>query len=331
MSTFISENKPVANHTAEIDQSIVKIIILTVFGTISFFSFGLFLKLFFLSENFNFLLISVFFASIFLIIFFLQSFFIKNFLNATAIVFFECLGLLAGFYDRIFNPMIIGSVVFVLFILFLANRNGRMESQNMIKISLKRIGKAVLPKAIAAIFLFSSIIYVNSNGKEFLISQSNFEKILLPTTIIIKKVYPTIDLSLSIKDLAVNLANEEVGKIPNFEILPKSERAKIINQSAKKMEDTISSFFGEKINSTLNIYQASYELAMKKFNEFSEETKSMILIGVAFIIFLTLEGLAWPFRLIITFLAYIIYEILLAVGFITVSLEGISKETIVLK
>lgn len=331
MSAFIFNSKPVINHTAEIDQSIAKIIILSVFGTVAFFSFGLFLKLFFSNGNFNFLLISIFSALIFLVVFLLQSLFIKNFSNAALVVLFECLGLFAGFYDRIFNPMIIGSAVFVLFILFLANQSGRSETRNAIKISFRKIGKATLPKAIAIIVLFSSIVYVSANEKGFFISQSNFEKILLPAAAIIKRIYPAIDLSLPIKELSVDLANEEVGKLPNFELLPKSERAKIVNQSAKEMEDTISSFFGGEINSTLNIYQVSYGFAAKKFNEFSKETQSMILIGVAFMIFLTLEGLAWPFRLIITFLAYIIYEILLATEFATVSLEGISKETIVLK
>ncbi|MEK7593261.1 MAG: hypothetical protein AAB464_00890 [Patescibacteria group bacterium] len=331
MSTFIFNNKPAANDTAEIDQSISKIAIFAIFGTITFFSFGLFLKLFFSGGNFNFLLISISSASIFLIVFLLQSLFIKNFLNAAFVVFFECLGLFVGFYDRISNPMIIGSAFFVFLILFLANQSGRQEIRNAVKISFRKIGKATLPKAIAIIVLFSSIVYVSANEKGFFISQSNFEKILLPAAAIIKRIYPAIDFSLPIKELSVDLASEEAGKLPNFELLPKSERAKIVNQSAKEMEDAISSFFGGEINSTLNIYQISYGFAAKKFNELSKEIQSMILIGVAFMIFLTLEGLAWPFRLIITFLAYIIYEILLALEFATVSLEGISKETVVLK
>ena len=331
MPTFILNNKPATNDTADVDQSIVKIVILAAIGTIAFFSFGLFLKLFFSGGNFNFLLISIFSVSIFLAIFLLQSFFIKNFLSAAFVVFFECLGLFASFYDMIFNLMIIGSAVFVLIVLFWANQSGRMETRNMIKISFRKIGKAVLPKTIAAIILFSSVVYVSADEKEFFISQSNFEKIMLPAAAITKKIYPIVDLSLPIKELAVSLASEEAGKIPNFELLPKSERAKIVNQSSKEMEDAISSFFGGEINTALNIYQISYESAVKKFNEFSKEIQSMILIGVAFMIFLTLEGLAWPFRLIITFLAYIIYEILLAFEFATVSLEGISKETVVLK
>ena len=331
MPTFILNNKPATNDTADVDQSITKIAILAFLGTITFFSFGLFLKWFFAEENFNFFLISISSVSIFLIVFILQSLFIKNFLNAALVVFFECLGLFIGFYDRIFNPMTIGSAVFVLIVLFWANQSGRMETRNMIKISFRKIGKAVLPKTIAAIILFSSVVYVSADEKEFFISQSNFEKIMLPAAAITKKIYPIVDLSLPIKELAVSLASEEAGKIPNFELLPKSERAKIVNQSSKEMEDAISSFFGGEINTALNIYQISYESAVKKFNEFSKEIQSMILIGVAFMIFLTLEGLAWPFRLIITFLAYIIYEILLAFEFATVSLEGISKETVVLK
>ena len=314
----------------DIDRSISKIIGLAFFGVFFSFGFGLFLKFFLEEGDFFFFYFVLAAAIFFLTVFFLQSLFIKQFKILTLILAAECSGLVVGFYDSVLMPAIWGSVAFAFLAMLLANYNARKEINNALKISFSKIGKIILPKAIASLALFSSVVYIVTIGGDSLISRTGFEKMMMPSFSLIQKFYPEFDFSLTLNEFFAFLASESASKIPQFEILPKSVKAQMINQSAKEFQGRFEEFIGP-INSKLKITDAIYEALMEKFRRASEKTQSLVLLGIAFFIFIFLESLARPFRLIVTFLTYIIYEILLALGFAKVEFEGTSREIIILK
>ena len=126
--------------------------------------------------------------------------------------------------------------------LFFGNINGVRELRNSLKINFWKINKTVLPKAVAAIFLFISIIYIYGNSAvngEFFISQQNFEKIVLsPSIIVAQRFYPEINLSLTINELAVNLAKKQIEESSELNILPLAVKKTMVNQAAAELEKT---------------------------------------------------------------------------------------------
>ncbi len=331
-----NSSSKIVSDSADVDRSMLKIAVLAVFNVVSLSAFGYFFKLFFQGGKENLLLISGLSAIIFLIFFTLQTLFIKSLKISSLIIFLSCVGLAAIFYD-IANSAILMGVALVFLALFSGNLNGVRELKNSLKISFWKISKTVLPKAVAAIFLFISIIYIYGNSGTnggFFISQQNFEKIILsPSIIVAQKFYPEIKPSLTINELAVNLAKKQIEESPELNILPSTVKKIMVNQAAGELEIQIKGFLSipESAGKKLTISEAIYETLKDKFNAFPENIKSLILIGVVLTLFLTLEVLALPIRLIISFLAFIIYEILLAIGFANVELEGRSKEIIILK
>ena len=314
----------------DIDRSMLKIIGLAFSGVFFSFGFGLFLKLLFGKGDFIFFFFTLAAATFFLTVFFLQALFIKQFRTLALILMAECLGLVAGFYDKILMPAVWGSVAFAFLAMLLANYNARKEINNALKMSFRKIGRTVLPKAIASLALFSSVVYVATMEGDALISRIGFERMMMPSFTLVQKFYPEFDFSLTLNEFFAFLAGESASKIPQFEILPKSVKAQLINQSAKEFQGRFEEFMGP-VNSKLKITDAIYESLMGKFRQANEKTQSLVLMGIAFFIFLFLESLARPFRLMITFLTYIIYEILLALGFAKVELEGTNREIIILK
>lgn len=331
-----NSSSKIVSDSADVDRSMLKIAVLAVFSVVSLSAFGYFFKLFFQGGKENLLLISGLFAVIFLIFFTLQTLFIKNLKISSLVTFLSCVGLAAIFYD-IANSAILIGIALVFLALFSGNINGVRELKNSLKVNFWKINKTVLPKAIAAIFLFLSIIYIYGNSGtngEFFISQQNFEKIILsPSIIVAQKFYPEIDPSLTIDELAVNLAKKQIEESPELNILPSTVKKMMVNQAAGELESQIKGFLSipESVGKKLTISEAIYKTLKDKFNAFPENIKSLILIGVVLTLFLTLEVLALPIRLIISFLAFIVYEILLALGFANVELEGRSKEIIILK
>lgn len=323
-----------ATNSVNIDRSMIKIVIIAILSIASFFCFGYFLKLFFQNGDTKFFLISGLSAVLYLIIFILQNLFVKNFSVNILMIFLTCLGLLAAFYENFANSAILTGIALVFSALFFANINGIRELKNCLKINFWRLNKIVLPKSIAAIFLFFSIIYIYNgvaSQKDFFISKPDFERILSPSVLMAQKFYPELDLSLTFSKLALTIAKKQIEENPKLNVLPKAVKNSMASQAAKELEESAIGFIGAPISKDLKISEALYEAAKYKFNTSPENVKSLILLGAVLTIFFTLEILALPARFIISFLAFIIYEILLAFGFANVELEGRSKEIIILK
>jgi len=322
------EDRGLLNKTTdeiEADRSVPKIIILAAIGIIFSFAFGYFLKLFILHGRLNFLFFCFLAALGFLIFFLLEVFFVKTFWIVNLIIFLETLGFLAPFYDNL--SKILGLGTLISFLIFLSGVYvGRAELENMLKIKFWRISKKTLPKAIVGLALFSSIIYVGMIGfgeKEFFIPQATFTKIV--------KFVPGIDLSLPVETLIRNLAVNQIEGNDQLKLLPESAKKELINQSVKELEKKISDFTGLPLNPKIKSSEALYGIMVEKFTKLPENVRLFAPVAIAALIFLTIVSLSLPIRLITTVLAFLIYEICLALGFSTIMLEGKSREIIILK
>ncbi|MBI5079124.1 hypothetical protein HZB06_00390 [Candidatus Wolfebacteria bacterium] len=314
----------------EIDRSDSKIAVLAVLGVISFFLFGYFLKSYFWGGDLNFFWFSLGSLSVYLIIFLFQSLLIKSVKKTNLIIFFESAALLAGFYDR-FNRQILAAAFIVFLFLLWGNYNGVRQLRDSVKVKFWRVSKATMPKAIAAAALFGSVVYMNVGAGDFFLSRAAFEEILNPSVLIVQKFVPNFNFSFSVNELAANLAEKQISETPQARLLPKSVKAQLAAQSAKELENQFSSFLGASIDPKLKISEVIYETLKNKFLNLPENIKNLVLLAAGLIIFLTIESFAMPFRLIISFIGFIIYEILLAVGFATIVLEGKNREIIILK
>ena len=319
---------------ADIDRSIIKIYSLAALGIISFLLSGYFFKIFLNNDNLNDLLISVGAAAISLIIVLLQILFIKDIWRIHMICLVEVLGLFTMFYDKLAGILMLslGALLFLSFLSF-ANYQGIKELRNMVKINFWRVSKIILPKAIAGLLLFFCFAFVGVtvSEKKFFISQDNFGKIFASTGGIIKKFFPAFDQSLNIHEIALNMANERVNASPQFKNLPKTVKNQIISQTVSDFENNISEIAGSHINPQLKISEAVFEIVKMKFDEASSKNQIYVLMGISFALFFIVGSLVMPIRIIISFFGYLIYEVLLALGFIFISLENKSREIIILK
>ena len=209
----------------------------------------------------------------------------------------------------------------------------------MMKVKFWRISKVVLPKAIGGIALFSSIILVFPSvisnpiegNYQLPFSQSLIEKIIVPSSDIVKNFIPGFDLSLPLRELAANVAEQQIKNAPEAQILPKSTQQQLINKAAQDFETKIAELIGGQVKPNSKITDLIYESLSNRFSQLPESTKNLVLAGVVFLIFLTIEGFAIPLRWAVSVIAFVIYEILLMSGFATVMLEGKSREIIILK
>lgn len=320
---------------AETDKSIAKIVIMAIVSAVFSFLFGYFLKQFILGGQSNFLLFSFLAALGFLSIFLLTAFFFKSAWRINLIIFFDVLVLAAPFYDRL--SRIIGLGVLISFLIFVwANYAGRQELKNMLEIKFWRIGKKTIPKAIVALAVFIGFVYagiISSETEGFFISRATFEKIVSPIAQneLIQKLLPGLDLSLSTGELIQNLATNQVEQNSQFNLLSQSDKSQLINESIEDLKNELSSFTGAPLNTKVTALDELYNMIAAKFSALSPSVASVIPMVVAALIFLIIVGLSFPIRLLVSALAFLVYEICLALGFSVIMMEGRSREIIILK
>ncbi len=319
----------------ELDKSITKIVVLAVASLVFSFLLSYFLRQFILNGQFNFLLFSFLAALIFLSVFLLMTLFIKSAWRANLIIFFNVLVLAMPFYDRLSKNVSIG--LFVSFLIFIwANYAGRQELKNMLKIKFWRISKKTIPKAIVALavfvgFIYAGVISAQTNG--FFISRTTFEKIISPLSKsgLVQKFFPGFDLSLPTGELIQNLAVNQLEQNSQLNLLPESAKKQLINESIEDLRNEISSFTGSPLDTKTTALDELYNMVAAKFSALSPSVASVIPIVVAALIFLVIVGLSFPIRLLVSILAFLLYEICLALGFSVIMVEGRSREIIILK
>jgi len=187
-----------------LDRSMVKIVILALFGAAFSFASGFFLQVFMIGGGGNNLWFSFLSGLGFMAVLLLCVFFIKTGWMANSAVFAQSLAFFALFYDRISTMVEIGAILGFLF--FISGiYAGRSELENTLEIKFWKIGKKVLPKAIAGIAIFAGVIcasFINMDSKEFFIQRDAFDAVVSPITDngLLEKIVPGFDFSGSTEE-----------------------------------------------------------------------------------------------------------------------------------
>ena len=324
-----------ATSQVEGDKSIAKIIILAAVVIILSFLFGYFLKSAVLNGNTGDFILPFSAASLFLVFYFLNILFIKSVWRTNLIVLLESLAFLVVFYNMLSFNLLLGAFAAFLVLLW-GSYAGRNELENMMKIKFWRISKRVIPKGIFALALFISVVYAGTaieKKDEFFISQSTFEKLTEPVVQsgLFQKFFPGFDANIPISQLFENLAEKQIEKNPQLGALPSEAKSQLANQAAAETQKRLNEFFGVTLNSNLDILAAIYDASIKKIALLSGNAKLVVPITIAALLFLIIVGLTLPIRWLISLVAFLFYEIFFALGFSEKTLEGRSREIILLK
>lgn len=319
----------------EEDRSIAKISILAGVAVVFSLLFGFFLKSAVLNGSYGASIFSFSFASLFLAFYFLNAIFIKSMWRSNLIIAFECVAFLVIFYDMISVNLLLGGFAAFLALVW-GNYSGRKEVENSLKIRFWHVAKRVLPKAIFALALFTGVAYAGaaiSEKNDSFVSQPTFNAIARPAleNSLVRKFFPEFDVDLPASQLFENMARSQVEKSGQLNLLPQSAKNLLVSQAAEQTEQRISEFFGITLDSNLDILSAIYRGIIKKSASLTDSQKMIFPITVAALLFLIIVGLTLPIRLFITLIAFLFYEMFLALGFSELALEGRSREIILLK
>ncbi len=269
---------------------------------------------------------------VFLIVSILQAFFIKGMALSNWIVLGESILLMVPLVQHL-------SFLFILcwfltfFFLWLANSIGKKELAGLLKISFFKVEQRVTSYALVAVSVFIAMAYLMSlgSGRSF-ISKDAYRTVLGTTEPVLQRFFqPDFSFSMTIEKLVEDRAVASVaGTSLEQEIKSPAVRQQLVNQTLAVFQSRAESV-GFTFKPKDTILDATYAFLNQKFKDLSAQNQFLFSAAVVLLIFFTVRSTALIFRFVIALPAYLLFELLLAIGFAEMALESRAREIILLK
>ncbi|MCR4260731.1 MAG: hypothetical protein NUV96_00080 [Candidatus Colwellbacteria bacterium] len=213
-------------------------------------------------------------------------------------------------------------------ILVLAHYKGKREGENMLKINFSRAARPVMSLILIVGVIMTTFLV--SLGGETIFTKDNIGRMIDLTVTPVMKVYNVKGFSSNARlgDIFVNMAMDQIEKTEGSEKLKDAQKQLLANQSAKE----ISTLLGEKVNFTLQDNETVASniemLVSAKSGDFLDLESPWGIWILGAIIFLLVKSIEFILYMPLGLLAFMLFELLIAFGFITVQSELKSKEVI---
>lgn len=312
-------------------SGLTKVGLLTLAGVIFTLIFSWFFRSFLLTGDWIQLLWSSLGAVGFLIVFTLQTFFIRS-NNLFALAFLlQSLGLISFFFTPSVPVLVLFAIVYGL--LFSASYGGRKILDNTIKIDFWNISKLIVPKGIIAITLLVSVfipLHLQANRNALPLSLQTFDKVVASSNVFVQRFYKDFDPSKSVEEVARTATEQQLAALPQAQNLRPQERDILIKKAMNDLYVQIFNYTGVRIDPKDPVSKAAYGVLEQKFLALKVEAKLWVFVIFGSIVFVSIASIMLPIRIVVALLAYLVYEIMLALGFARVTMEEKSKEVLIL-
>ncbi len=334
---------------SESDASVWKLAVLVVLGVIFSLLSAYYLSVFLSSDNFGSILASFSFAAVLTIVNILQVLFIKNLWALRGAVILECVAPIIFFMSAIFPvlflPLLVAVALYVIFALTGAGRGFRNLS-NSLSVQFFGVAKPVAAKFVTGFLIFVSVamyyqfIELGRLGPET--GQFLMNQLLASTEPALKIQYSGISFNQTVKQFADSMARSVINKTrfepindPNIGLsgdltqLSTTEQNRIADALSVNILQSFEKRVGT-LNPNENVRDSVFNLVKKWLGKFSAESKQMLAVSGAVLIFFSLRGISIIAMPIIEFLAFVLFKLLLILGFARIAMEKRDREFVIL-
>jgi hypothetical protein len=250
----------------------------------------------------------------------------KNVERRFLVALLESVALVAFFYTVAWQAIAIAGLLILLCLLW-GYFSIRRELRNTIEVRFFTASGKVVGKVVTAAVLFMIIMYgsVANNNGNFFVSQGVFNSFFNWTGDFVNKFYPTVPLTGSFGDFAQAIAQMQLQNNPTFKSLPPAEQNQAVADSAQQF---MSGFTTSTSASTTPTSNVLYNYFVNLFSNLQNRYNDLFLGGWGLLLFLILRSIGIIVVWIGQFVTLILYEILLATGFMKITEHPATKETI---
>ena len=240
-------------------------------------------------------------------------------------------GLINGFNQNSLIVLIVATIIIIS-----SGLSAKTFFDNSLKIQFFRISNTALKGTILAVaviagFVFFNIFSSNPVGTENpIFPQSFFEGSVNTISKFLGPVMGGIDFSKSLREIATQTLNDQLAQTPGSSNISQSQKDQLVLSVIDQYKQRLSGILGPDINPDDKLSSVFYKALIGKMNNLPEPTRTIVIIVGAVTMLLTVTAVSPIIRPIIIAIAFLFYELLLAIKFGIIINETRSKETVVL-
>lgn len=258
----------------------------------------------------------------------LGSLLTKNYGHRVLVIALEAVGFILPFLGL--APDILGISFGVMFILLFWGENlSRADAENSVEIRFFRIIKRPLSKILSALALVGVILYLPAwSQSSALISRASFDSIFGLTTKVVAGLYPEYQFGSNLGAFAQSIAQGQLEKDAQFNLLPPAIRTKVLDDASGKLLDSFSQAAGIQLNPQDTFAAVAYDFLNKSLRDLRTKFGTTFIVFWALVVFLTVRGLSALLGYPIALLAYLLYQIMISMRIIKVTTENKPHEIV---
>jgi len=320
------ENSLITNgpEVADVNRSVIKTWITVIVPAVFSLVGGYFLA----SGNF---IWGGIFVAIFLGLVTLQALFLKGSWQTNLAILLGTIGFVAPYWRVSFNYLLLSAAIIFFFLVF-GVFSGRKKLDNALRIPFSSVSLKVLMSGITGILLGVTILSA-MGGISFPYGSS--VRMILDSAI-------TPVMRFYVKDYAPDMTIRAIltsmieRTQPNIDKLPLASKDKFIADTVSTTSLQLKNSFGFDLNLDSNVYSNITDLSnikgffINKVDTMDWQTKFLVYVGLFLLIWTTLRFIAAVLSYPLLAIAFIFFEICVAMGFAVVQFESRSREIVLL-
>jgi hypothetical protein len=258
----------------------------------------------------------------------MQVFLAPKNLRRFFVILLESAALIASFWQDDIKILIITGAIMISALSW-GYFSGRVRIQNSVEIPFFSATSNALSKFTTGVLLFMILIYVPQlNGNALLVSQQNFSTFFDWVAGAIHGFYPDLQLDGTFGNFAQSFSKMELQNNPNFQNLTASQQDAAVQQASDQFIAGFAQNSPSAIAASTPTSDAFYNVVNGLLSGWQNQYSGWFDVGWVTVLFFALRTLGVVFVWAGQFLSLIVYELLLAMGFMKVTEEIHSKEAV---
>lgn len=258
----------------------------------------------------------------------LQIFVTKEFSRRSFVMVLQVIALVSFFWSWPIQTL--GSLILLLlFFLAWGELKSRRELHNGLSIRFFKVVRPQFTKLTTAVVLMFLILYLPQwDTKNIFVSEKNFEYVFSWATGIVNNFYPELDFSSSVGNLMKSVTRLQVGGTSAFLNLPTNVREQVIDQGARQLLENVRKSVGFVLEEGQSTTEVFYGLALETLKGWHERFGGGFVAAWVVVAFLVIRGFGTLFYWAVSALAFLVYQLFLAMDILRVTGESRTHEVI---
>lgn len=206
---------------------------------------------------------------------------------------------------------------------------GRHELTNGLGIRFFHTVKPQLTKYMTGLVFLGILLYLpHVSARTSLISESQFKTIFDWGAGATKNFYPEFKLTGSVQEFAQSVVESKLKTMPEFKTLTPGLQVQSLAQSTTKLVEQFGSTLGTTVEAEQSVSAVLYAFLADTLERWQQQLGDQFLFLWAIAAFFIVRGLGIFFYLIVSFLGFVVYEGLVALGAIHIVGESRMHEVV---